>query len=56
MEAEEHTREDGNGVLLVIDMGQRRDVRVHVVCKRLVPNLPATTRRISHGRVLAVKT
>ena len=37
--AEDHTGEDGNGVLLVVDVRQRGDMGVHVVCKVLVADL-----------------
>lgn len=36
--AKELTREDGDGILLVVDVRQS-DMRIHVVCKRLVSNL-----------------
>ena len=39
MEAEEHARQDGDRVLLVVDVRERGDVRVDVVRKVLVPDL-----------------
>ena len=39
VEAEEHARQDGDRVLLVVDVRERGDVRVDVVRKVLVPDL-----------------
>lgn len=39
----EHAGQDGNRVLFVVDMIERRDVRVHVVRERLVADLQNNT-------------